>query len=411
MWCLIFCPEHLHAGQTSERSKRKVPTHGQRAVTEQSAPPTKNTPKQERNRSNQLHHKSKKDMCCRFLAVGVLIVLGIYAAVVVTLKLTLPECLEEPCYSEGVDDTILTWGLDFFLAFVMIGFASHLMLCIPEAKAVRTAGIMAQLMMSGFFTFSGFLHQQFANNAYGDGRGMRGFWWLWMCATFMFTGSALSHAQFSHDATDYVSKLQRPCCGDSLLALFQCILAMAGLTNMLAGLWCSFDTSLHVEELMDEFEVNENHKNLATAPGCVKMVAISEIVLFLSYSLLWIPVGMLLQSAARQKPEIILGLTTPTAAGTIILLQWTVGAMYYVYIPLTAWIRDSDFLEVYRDAHGSIIFHCGMVLSFYLSHNLSWSLPSPKRLLAFHAAANNISTKNRRNARVDTKDEEQGRGR
>jgi hypothetical protein len=99
---------------------------------------------------------------------------------------------------------------------------------------------------------------------------------------------------------------------------------------------------------------------------------------------MWIPAGFLLKAAvsSTQTPQNnILGLSTPIAAGSIVLCQWSLGAMYFVFLAVTARIRGEDFLELYQRAYGAEILHYGMLMTFYCAHHLSSTLTIPKKVV------------------------------
>merc|ERR1712238_537787 len=72
------------------------------------------------------------------------------------------------CQSEGVDNTILNWSSDFFVAIWMFVFAFHLSICrktTPSTggkgerrstnEVVMDSGILAQIFIGGAFVLSG----------------------------------------------------------------------------------------------------------------------------------------------------------------------------------------------------------------------------------------------------------------
>jgi hypothetical protein len=66
------------------------------------------------------------------------------------------------------------------------------------------------------------------------------------------------------------------------------------------------------------------------------------------------------------------------------LLQWSVGSVFPVYIMVTVLIRErtyqppisiTTFLELWKRVYGSVINHWGMLLTLYCLHNVSLGLP------------------------------------
>jgi hypothetical protein len=309
---------------------------------------------------------------CRFFSIGILAVTATYIGLVVALQFLAPECLDEPCYSEGVDNSIISWATDFFLALALFGFATHLAFA---GSATRKSGILAQIFMAGAFTVAGIYHWLYANNGFNDGKGMVGFWIVWMIGSLFFTFSALAHAHFAQETTEKLSKLQKPCCADRLLGLCQLLIVGCCISNMIGCIWCAASPELRVNDLIDEFDDVED------APTCIRLIMISEVLLYFCYALLWIPTGLLLKAAARQNSSSVLGLSTPIAAGSTVLFQWSVGAMYFVCLAFTAWIRGDEFLELYQKTYGAQVIHYGMLMTFFCAHNLAWTLTIPKKLV------------------------------
>ena len=321
----------------------------------------------------------------RFLSIGILGVTVAYLALVVSLELFSPvECLDEPCSSEGVDNTVVSWGTDYFLSLALFGFAIHLCLA-DKQRAVRLSGILAQIFMGGSFVLDGINHWMYANNGVNDGYGMAPFWLIALVSSVFFTCSGMSHAYFAKETTNQLSKLLKSCCcPDWFLVIYQICLVLSCTGNMVGCLWCVLSPKLHVDSVIDEIDelaLDEEHP----LPVCIRIVTISQVSLYLSYALLWIPAGLLLKAAARQNPKQILGLSTPFAAGSIVLLQWTVGAMYFVCLMFASWVRNgagnafdyNEFMELFQKTYGTQVMHYGMLMTFYCSHNLSWTLTAP----------------------------------
>jgi hypothetical protein len=111
------------------------------------------------------------------------------------------------------------------------------------------------------------------------------------------------------------------------------------------------------------------------AEECLRLIEVSEIGYELSYVLFWIPGAVLLRGAAIQAPERINGLLTSAAAVLLLFLQLTIGFAYRdIWIPLMATLMDRPAKQLYHHMFGSIVTQYGMLMSFYLLHNLSLSL-------------------------------------
>jgi len=306
-------------------------------------------------------------MICHFLSVGPIFVSAIYVGFVVLVHYQSPvDCLDEPCLSEGVDNRVINWATDFFVSAFCLFLGLHLSL----THAVRKAGILAQIFMAGSFALQGIAHWMYANSGEGDEKGMLGYWVLVAFFSMFFVLSAFSHAHLAVESTKAMSSLRRPCCGLMMLKICR-ILLLLSLVGTLSGcIWCSVDSTMHVESVIDEYDWGLDNDEST----CIRIVNISKFSLLFSYALLWFPMAMLLKFAALDRPANILGLTTPMAAGSICVYQWTVGSIFICAMALVAFVRGEDFLETFTDKFGAEIFHYGMVLTMYCAHNVSWTL-------------------------------------
>jgi hypothetical protein len=309
--------------------------------------------------------------CCRFFTAGLLVVSAIYIGLVVGLTYLTPvDCLDEPCQSEAVDNTVINWASDFFLSLCCFLFAFHLSVFGPN-NAVRKTGILSQVFMGGAFVLSGIDSWLYPNSGLDDNYGLLGYWIVRIGFAVFFTISGLGMAHFAIDSSENISPvLKKFCCADSkAVALCELILVLSLSGFLTGGLWCSLSPQQHVNTVLDEYEPTTEIK------VCFQIAYWSEVTMFLAYALLWVPVGLLLRGASRQKPMTILGLPTPIAAGTAILLQWSVGSMYPVYITFVSLARKNEsFLELWGRMYGSVIYHWGMLLTMYCLHNQSYGL-------------------------------------
>jgi hypothetical protein len=342
-------------------------------------------------------------VCCRFLSVGLLALTALYVGLVVALEyLALPavgaDCLDGPCQSEGVDNTIVQWASDFFVALFLFLFALHLT-CIgsnEDVGFVRKSGILAQIFMGGAFVLAGIGHWLYPNSGSDDNRGMVGYWIVWIGFAVFFTVSSLATAHFgmeaeadrvkaqdddanrpwyrwclrgNNDDQDDEDRTPHKC--NRLVPLCQLLLVLSLTGFLFGGVWCSFLPDLQVDEVLDDAEPTGD------VAACFQVMSISGVLLQLCYALMWVPVGLLLRAASRKSALVVLGLSTPVAAGTCILLQWSVGSMLVVYLELTNFIRKGDVgtsLELWDRVYGTVLYHWAMLLTFYCLHNVSCGL-------------------------------------
>jgi len=149
------------------------------------------------------------------------------------------------------------------------------------------------------------------------------------------------------------------------------------MANLAGCVWCAITPSLQTSDIQDN--VADNEMDIQDSHICILMVEISEILLWFSYAVLWIPIAFMLKTAAETKSVFMLGLSTTTAAILTMLFQWTTGSMYLVVIAFVSWLRrelgttTEVFLELWDRVYGAEIFHLGVLLTMYCAHNLSWT--------------------------------------
>jgi hypothetical protein len=240
--------------------------------------------------------------------------------------------------------------------------------------------------MGGSFFLKGIGHWMYPNSGVDDNQGMLGHWIVSIGAAIFFTMSALSMAHFALMSTRNLHPIRdNLCCARNspnhrrscfpskwnvAAAEFILVVALSGLLT--GGVWCSVTPDLQIKSIVDDAEPTDD------VNMCLAVMEHSGIALHIAYALLWIPVGLMLRSACLQWPLTILGLPTNIAASLAILLQWSVGSMYPVYLWATVMIRggdDESFLELWQRVYGSVLYHWGMLLTLYCFHNISNGLP------------------------------------
>jgi hypothetical protein len=314
--------------------------------------------------------------------IGIILLAASYIGAVLAMRFVAPKCLDEPCQSEGVDNTVIMWGSDFFVAVVAFFLGAHLHF---GKTSTRKSGTLAQIFMAGSFVLMGILHWMYPNDGKTDNLGMMEFWVVWGLASFFLSLSATSHAHLAIDVSTTKNDLpsstqQRPRCEIIFARLALVGVIFSCISNLVGCVWCAITPVLHTTEMHDNFDENLEFKDEHT---CIQIVSVSEVVLWYSYALLWFPLGILFRSAAKQKPERIMGLSTPFAGLLAFISQWIGGSIYFVAIVFFAWVRhaigasDESFWDLWERLYGAEIFHLGILLTIYCAHNLSWSLTIP----------------------------------
>ncbi len=298
-----------------------------------------------------------------FVSVGLLLLTAVYLGVVGAFEHYFhSQCLGNgECFSEGVDNTILNWASDFFVALCLFFFASHLSFYASNTRDVRTSGILAQIFMGAAFLSNGVGNLLYPNSGIDDNHGMVGYWFVEILYVVFFTVSALAMSHFA------VKSAERKF---TSVVLFGGLLFLSMCGFLAGGVWCSLVPELQVIVGVDEFEpTDEVH-------ACFKFMEISSLTMNFAYALLWLPVGLLLKVAARRDPVNFLGLPTPAAPIIAVVLQWSVGSMFVgaLYVASLT-VPGVDFFSVWIKIYGTVLYHWAYLLTFYCLHNLSYGLP------------------------------------
>jgi hypothetical protein len=299
-----------------------------------------------------------------FVTVGLFLLTALYVGMVALIKYLSPvECLDDSssCQSEAVDNTILNWASDFFVAFWCFIFALHLSFSGGPNADVRKMAILSQIFMGGAFVAVGVGHWLYPNSGLDDNSGMLGYWILWIMFAIFFTSSAFGMSHFAVKASGK-RNIWAPLAG---LLLF---LSLCGFFT--GSIWCSTKADLQANEIEDNIDpADEIHV-------CFDIAYYSMAAMNFTYALLWLPVGLLLKAASKQQPVVVLGLPTPIAAIVAIVTQWTVGSILVVILFFTDLFSPKlDYFDVSNVIYGTVLYHWAMLVTLYCLHNLSYGLP------------------------------------
>lgn len=294
---------------------------------------------------------------------GFLLLTGVYLGMVGVLEYDFrSKCLADvECFTEAVDNTILNWASDFFLAFCFFIFALHLSIYASISRDVRKSGILSQIFMGGAFLATGLGNLLYPNSGIDDNHGMIAYWFVKMLFVVFFTVSALAMAQFA------VSVAQKTF---NMVIVFGSILFLSMCLFLGGGIWCSVVPDVQVLEVADDFEPTTG------VHVCFKFMEVSSVLLNFSYAFLWLPVGLLLKVAARRNPVVVLGLPTQAAPIVAMVLQWTVGSILAGVVYSVGTLSPKlIYFDVWMTIYGTVLYHWAMLTTMYCLHNLSHGLP------------------------------------
>jgi hypothetical protein len=278
-----------------------------------------------------------------------------------------------------------------------------------EGSYIRLSGIWAQVFMAIGLAFQGV-----ARIFYGDdqGQGATGFFLLWSASFFYMTLSCLLHGKVArlaikqNDAGGGVGCCRG--CWGSKCALWMAttLVFWAAITILGGSIKCAlpYDGSEEIatnstnatDNIFDNFGLDANQTNITiVAPGlfdeddrtmCENVVYYGEIGWYGSYAWFWMAAGTLCWRAIRGKqseemqgyPMSVLGLGTAFGSLLIPLVQLTM-VLYPIWLLIASESTERAYLDLMEDCYGSIVFHFGILLTFYLAHNFTWALTAPDK--------------------------------
>jgi hypothetical protein len=290
------------------------------------------------------------------------------------------DCLDEPCNSEGLDNSILGWSTDYFIAFVMFGMSLHLWWF--SSLQIHCSAIVSILSMGVAYVLGGLGHSIFANSGYDDNTGQQGFYIIWAVGfTFMtlsVTGSYLFVRQVS-STCNTISQCMRNFLTVTFILVLGAWMATAG-----GYVWCATEDDLHVDQLIDDVSpIGVDSGGVSDVEQCLQMAAISELIWYTSFALFWIPAGRILRLTVLETQLMekagerltVYGFRAAWAALWVSIIPWTFGVMLIVYSLIAAVATGQEAIQVYEDIYGAVIYHYGMLIGYFLFHNLAYSLP------------------------------------
>jgi hypothetical protein len=304
------------------------------------------------------------------------------------------ECLDEPCNSEGLDNTILGWSTDYYIAFWFFVLPLHI-LCgnstneATEAtkkynRTVKRNAAAAFISMGIAYILGGLGHSVYTNSGFDDNAGQQGFYITWAVAfTFMTLSVERTYRLVRHVALPVTTI----CCNIALFLTVSFWLVVCAWIVTAAGyIWCATENDLHVDNTIDDVPPFGDEDDNATPQQCLQLAAIGEITWYVCFAIFWIPAGISLRTSVIQKQQsandssssprtlLVYGFPASWAAIMVSIIPWTFGIMLIVYAGVAATVLDVDATEVYGTIYGAVIYHYGMLLGYYLFHNIAYAL-------------------------------------
>jgi len=227
------------------------------------------------------------------------------------------------CQSEFVDNTILNWSSQFFVAIVAIMAALNLSWCSEQTS--YKSSLLFMIFMMGTFTLRGVSALMFPNSGVDDNLGLLGYWIVGvMTSSIFYVVAILCLAHYALDLYDaceessvkgrrslsssnssedrkngWCSRIccccRRCCCKimtiKAAIGIGQVLLLLALSGVLLGGIWCSLTPDVQTTEVYDSSVSIEDGNDGEKIHMCFTIFHVSETALNLCWSLLWIPIG------------------------------------------------------------------------------------------------------------------------
>lgn len=307
------------------------------------------------------------------IPVGLVFFASLYIAVIVVFKLIPGEsCLDEPCQSEGVDDSVANWGSDFFVAGACLLFGVHLQVF---RNGARKTAILAQIFVAASFILMGQTHMLHGNDGSTDNTGLKSFWVITAISSYALAFSACCHSSFAIQVAASRKTLNASFVYFILARVLTVAMCAAAMAVIAGCAWCATSPELQTDQVRD---FDADSADFSENPRCIQIVRTSTPAMWFVYALLWIPMSGLLRGASRELSQNILGLPTGRAALLASVFQWSTGSMFLVIISAISWYQDlgANFIELWDKVYGAEIFHFGILMTMYCAHNLAWTFPT-----------------------------------
>ncbi|KAG7358644.1 hypothetical protein IV203_015233 [Nitzschia inconspicua] len=315
---------------------------------------------------------------CSRIPYGIILLTLSYLIFVLFVAFLAPECLDEPCNSEGLDNTTLGWATDFWIAAGMFWMGLHLWCCTPQS--VYFSAIWSLWCMGAAYVLGGIGHSIYSNSGFDDNAGQQEFYITWAVSFTFMTMSVGTTYRFIRQVS-YGCKTVGRCWRNFLTAsLMLVILSWIATTG--GYVWCSTEEDLHVDGVIDTVPpLDEDSEE--ELYQCLQLAAIAEFTWYAVFSLFLIPAGAILRTTVLETQLMekggerltVYGFRAAWAALWIAIIPWTFGIMLIIYAGIAAIAAGKEGTEVYGQIYGAVIYHYGMLLGYFFFHNLAYSLP------------------------------------
>lgn len=312
------------------------------------------------------------------LPYGVILLTVTYVIFALMVGLLAPECLDEPCNSEGLDNSILGWATDYWIAAAMFWMGLHLWCCTPQN--VYFSAIWSLWCISVSYVLGGIGHSVYTNSGFDDNAGQQEFYITWAIAFTFMTMSIGTTFRFIRQVSAGCSTIGR--CWNNFLTASLVLVILAWIATSGGYVWCSTEEDLHVDDTIDTVPPLDEDA-VGRVEQCLQLAAVAELTWYSCFSLFWIPAGVILRRTVLETQLMdkggevvsVYGFRVAWAALWVAIIPWTFGIMLIVYAGIAAVATGQEGTAVYEQIFGAVIYHYGMLLGYFFFHNLAYALP------------------------------------
>lgn len=348
---------------------------------------------------------TSSDGCCVKFPYGVVALAVSYLAFVLLVEFLSPvDCLgDAPCNSEGLDNSILGWATDYYIAFMFFVFGFHLWWTTTrvrrrgqstgrqsqsnDTKSSETAtywsAIIALWSMGVAYVLGGIGHSVYTNSGFDDNAGQQGFYIVWAISFSFMTLSVEETMRFirriaseQNNDNDFY-----PQCVGRFLAVSFWLVVAAWIPTTGGYIWCASIRDIHVDGTVDTAIPIDETPEDDQLNTCLQVAAASELSWYGTFALFWTACGFALRSLVLDKIDsatddddqhepFVYGFSMRWASILLMVIQWTFGIMLIVWSVVASVALDLDATQAYEDIYGAVVYHFGMLLCYFLFHNM-----------------------------------------
>jgi hypothetical protein len=278
-----------------------------------------------------------------------------------------PQCnnIEEECGNEGVDNTVLGWSTDFFVAVFVAILTIHLYLMTSKKN-------LCSLAFTGLwigFALKGFTAMYFGNSGIDDSKGMKGYYLITLFQYALWTASVVFLGILVQESWNLLSEAGQVCglIEYKVAAVLNILSAVAVITGCLWGGLALWNV---VPGPFDKYNYEDYDNEWIPS----EVLKIGQLIWHGSYSLCLVAAAYVWGALAREHPAVTGGLQNSVAASGIIVSQIAlVGTVIYYAMRDEVGISKGWAITESSSVSSTLVDYF-MMMSIFFAHNLLYYL-------------------------------------